>query len=180
MRDRPSFLVGFCVVTLFYQIFVYLSFLFCELSNFYCSTTRFFQVFLKKHLLFPRRCGIMILLSWRCIEVVITRTTRNRLVGKTARGFESHHLRHHETAPQAVRAAWSAVLFILPELPLGGQIQSPSPGIRTRETTQSSFPSAIAYRIATTQSETATTTLEITSTFIHSPPHRAERGALTS
>ena len=72
---------------------------------------RFFQVFLKKHLLFPRRCGIMILLSWRCIEVVITRTTRNRLVGKTARGFESHHLRHHETAPQAVRAAWSAFLY---------------------------------------------------------------------
>ena len=30
---------------------------------------------------------------WRCIEEVITRTTRNRLVGKTARGFESHHLR---------------------------------------------------------------------------------------
>ena len=29
----------------------------------------------------------------RCIEVVITRTTRNRLSGKTLRGFESHHLR---------------------------------------------------------------------------------------
>ena len=26
--------------------------------------------------------------------MVITRTTRNRLDGKTSRGFESHHLRH--------------------------------------------------------------------------------------
>ena len=29
---------------------------------------------------------------WRCIEVVVTRTTRNRFVSKMARGFESHHL----------------------------------------------------------------------------------------
>jgi hypothetical protein len=30
----------------------------------------------------------------RCIEVVVTRTTRNRFVQRWARGFESHHLRH--------------------------------------------------------------------------------------
>ena len=30
---------------------------------------------------------------WRCIEVVVTRTTRNRFVQRWARGFESHHLR---------------------------------------------------------------------------------------
>ena len=29
----------------------------------------------------------------RCIEVVVTRTTRNRFVQRWARGFESHHLR---------------------------------------------------------------------------------------
>ena len=32
---------------------------------------------------------------WRAIEVVITRTTRNRLIGvEPVRGFESHALRH--------------------------------------------------------------------------------------
>ena len=30
---------------------------------------------------------------WRCIEVVITRLTRNQLTGQTVRGFESLHLR---------------------------------------------------------------------------------------
>ena len=40
----------------------------------------------------------------RCIEVVITRTTRNRLGGKTSRGFESHHLRHF----RGISAAGSA------------------------------------------------------------------------
>ena len=33
-------------------------------------------------------------LIWRCIEVVVTRTIRNRFVLNRARGFESHHLRH--------------------------------------------------------------------------------------
>ena len=32
-------------------------------------------------------------LIWRCIEVVVTRTIRNRFVLNRARGFESHHLR---------------------------------------------------------------------------------------
>ena len=32
--------------------------------------------------------------TWRAIEVVITSSTRNRVAGKTARGFESHALRH--------------------------------------------------------------------------------------
>ena len=40
----------------------------------------------------------------RCIEVVITRTTRNRLSGKTLRGFESHHLRQF----RGISAAGSA------------------------------------------------------------------------
>ena len=31
--------------------------------------------------------------TWRCIEAVVTRTTRNRFVLNRARGFESHHLR---------------------------------------------------------------------------------------
>ena len=32
--------------------------------------------------------------AWRCIEVVVTRLTRNQLTGQTVRGFESLHLRH--------------------------------------------------------------------------------------
>ena len=32
---------------------------------------------------------------WRCIEVVVTRTIRNRFVLNRARGFESHHLRQN-------------------------------------------------------------------------------------
>ena len=31
--------------------------------------------------------------AWRCIEVVVTRLTRNQLTGQTVRGFESLHLR---------------------------------------------------------------------------------------
>lgn len=39
---------------------------------------------------------IIVIVVWRCIEVVVTRTTRNRFVGEEpARGFESHHLRQY-------------------------------------------------------------------------------------
>ena len=36
--------------------------------------------------------------AWRCIEVVVTRLTRNQLTGQTVRGFESLHLRHMNAA----------------------------------------------------------------------------------
>ncbi len=36
----------------------------------------------------------------RCIEVVVTRTIRNRFVLSRARGFESHHLRQIINAPR--------------------------------------------------------------------------------
>ncbi len=43
----------------------------------------------------------------RCIEVVVTRTTRNRFVQRWARGFESHHLR------QRLRAAAERALTLV-------------------------------------------------------------------
>ena len=36
--------------------------------------------------------------AWRCIEVVVTRLTRNQLTGQTVRGFESLHLRQMNEA----------------------------------------------------------------------------------
>ncbi len=47
-------------------------------------------------------------LIWRCIEVVVTRTTRNRFVLSRARGFESHHLRHTKQLP-----IWGAVFAFM-------------------------------------------------------------------
>ncbi len=47
-------------------------------------------------------------LIWRCIEVVVTRTTRNRFVLSRARGFESHHLRHAKQLP-----VWEAVFAFM-------------------------------------------------------------------
>ena len=41
--------------------------------------------------------GYCIFSLWRCIEVVVTRLTRNQLAGNTARGFESLHLRQKRT-----------------------------------------------------------------------------------
>ncbi len=41
----------------------------------------------------PLFCYTVKATIWRCIEVVVTRTTRNRFVLNRARGFESHHLR---------------------------------------------------------------------------------------
>ena len=41
--------------------------------------------------------------SWRRIEAVITSSTRNRVAGETARGFESHRLRHF------VKSTWLAL-----------------------------------------------------------------------
>lgn len=43
----------------------------------------------------------------RCIEVVVTRTTRNRFVQRWARGFESHHLRQKK--PHLI--LWGAVFI---------------------------------------------------------------------
>ena len=40
-----------------------------------------------------KKWGILIEVVWRCIEVVVTRLTRNQLTGNTVRGFESLHLR---------------------------------------------------------------------------------------
>ncbi len=66
----------------------------------------FLKIFFKKLLIFFSKYVILFLVREndaefervthvrRCIEVVITRTTRNRLGGNTSRGFESHHLRH--------------------------------------------------------------------------------------
>ena len=50
-------------------------------------------IFLFFLLIFYLMYDIINSVIWRCIEVVITRTTRNRLSGNTLRGFESHHLR---------------------------------------------------------------------------------------
>ena len=44
-------------------------------------------------------------LIWRCIEVVVTRTTRNRFVLSRARGFESHHLRQAKRLPLSLTKA---------------------------------------------------------------------------
>ena len=35
--------------------------------------------------------------KWRCIEVVVTRRTRNAFVTQVAREFESHHLRQKKS-----------------------------------------------------------------------------------
>ncbi len=51
-------------------------------------------------MIFPGLLGIMTGQIWRCIEVVVTRLTRNQLTGNTVRGFESLHLRQkHKGLP---------------------------------------------------------------------------------
>ena len=53
--------------------------------------------------------------TWRRIEVVVTRTTRNRFVGdEPARGFESHRLRQQRDAAPRTRTSplWSARIFM--------------------------------------------------------------------
>ena len=59
-------------------------------------------------------------LIWRCIEVVVTRTTRNRFVLSRARGFESHHLRQKNSSP-----FWRAVFYLGEDLNPPGEYLTP-------------------------------------------------------
>lgn len=81
---------------------------------FRCSFRQFFP----KCFLFVK-CAIKVAIwknfadkhRWRCIEEVITRTTRNRLAGvEPTRGFESHALRHRSYQPRLVAS------FLYPEM----------------------------------------------------------------
>ena len=54
----------------------------------------------------------------RCIEVVVTRTTRNRFVLSRARGFESHHLRQSGFVRTMSRKVYFAA-FIFPNTKRG-------------------------------------------------------------
>ena len=54
---------------------------------------RFFPYFSGRPARFTAESPALQKSIWRCIEVVVTRLTRNQLEGNTSRGFESLHLR---------------------------------------------------------------------------------------
>ena len=51
--------------------------------------------------------------KWRCIEVVVTRRTRNAFVTQVAREFESHHLRQNKKQVSSKLAFFKLILVLV-------------------------------------------------------------------